>query len=207
MRQIVHAVTPDCLFRLGPRARFLLYLGIGWILIGVDVWFREVPTERQFMYHLHLPIWLRSAVWVVTGVIAVVFAFRRNSTPGFAALYLMPAIRSSSFFLAWAASDPMPGPNAWWMIVLGLVGMAGLWLGTYRRLSNGRVAVLALLSMALALLLMVVLSYSSDPTVGNPQGWYGCVLWLLYILVILNASAWPEKIPRSELRLPERRSH
>ena len=88
--------------------------------------------------HEMMPIWLLTTLWVVSGVLAVIAAFRRHPSGdgfGFAALVVPPIISAASYAWAWAMSifGPADAGSAtgwvsaliWLSIVALLITVAG----------------------------------------------------------------------------------
>ena len=81
----------------------------------------EEPLPGTYAFHQHLPDFLRMGMWWITGALAVVIAFRPSGRSGdaiaWAALYLMPAVRFISYFMAWVDSMSPYGtighPRGW----------------------------------------------------------------------------------------------
>lgn len=122
---------------LGYRDKMLLVLGVGWVFMGL-----AVPDERQFpgVLHFVLPQWLRMALWVVSGLIAIAVAFRPLRRPNDAyawlALFIGPAVRGLSYMWAWidwlvpAGSEGYSRGWAWaliYAIMLGVIIVAASW--------------------------------------------------------------------------------
>lgn len=90
---------------LGRRGGMLLTLGTCWIIIGLGI--IDSPAGDINLLHTRLPVTVRVALWIGTGAVAILYAWRppgMHDAPGYAALYLMPAWRVLSYTLAWIDS-------------------------------------------------------------------------------------------------------
>ena len=109
--------------RLGRRGAMLLLLGLVHILIGVGVFIRPPVTTRGSFLTL-VPEPIQAAAWVLCGIVAVVWAFRRLDYLGWLALYVMPSLRVLTYAGAWAVYIISGGTdgaeNAWYTAVLHL---------------------------------------------------------------------------------------
>ena len=92
----------------------LLVFGVLWAITGVGALDHSSDGGPIFV-HEYLPGWLRGTAWIACGVLAVGYAFRppgHSDRVGFAALYIMPAIRVLSYTLAWIDYlVPVGGPG------------------------------------------------------------------------------------------------
>ena len=97
--------TPRYPRQIGFRGKILLLCGAAWVSIGVGTF--DDSITPGLLHEQFMPAWARSVVWVITGLLAIVYAWR---PPGFSdatawlALYTMPAIRTVSYTLAWLDS-------------------------------------------------------------------------------------------------------
>jgi len=102
--------------QLGRRGAFLLAWGILFVLYGFGFWFAPLPEHphNQLIVHEYIPHQVRAVVWVLSGLVADVSAFRRSpgrDTIGFVAILIMPMIRSASYgfsALAWIVTASLP---------------------------------------------------------------------------------------------------
>ena len=88
--------------QIGRRGAMLLVFGVLWMVVGVGV--LDSSGVHAELLHERLPSWVRGGVWVVTGALAVFYAFRPpglSDRVGFASLYIMPAVRVLSYTMAW----------------------------------------------------------------------------------------------------------
>lgn len=121
--------------QVGRRGAILLIFGGLWVVLGVSV----LDEPESSLLHEVLSPQIRSTMWVSTGLVAALHAFRPpgiSDAIGFAALYVMPALRVLSYSLAWGASV-MPGlgpgdPDAWRLLavysaILGAVVVMSGW--------------------------------------------------------------------------------
>lgn len=88
--------------QVGRRGAILTAYGLIWIVLGLGV---ATGSGTSFgLLHEVIPAQLRGLAWVITGAVAIVFAWRPpgfHDAPGFVALYIMPAVRVLSYGLAW----------------------------------------------------------------------------------------------------------
>lgn len=128
--------------QLGRRGATLLLMGTLWLLVGVSVTHGlDAPYDEPppGVFHLLIPETVRGLIWTVTGMLAVVYAFR---PPGFSdafawtALYLMPTMRTVSFGVGWLDSMIPWGtegysrgwvPMVTWGIVVALIVVCAGW--------------------------------------------------------------------------------
>lgn len=104
------------------KGRGLLILAVGWVALGLTVQADPV-TRPSWVWHMGLPIPLRIGIWWAGSAVALVAAWRQRWRS--AALFLLiiaPAIRATSFLIAWAVSvapGPPPGyPMGWRYAIL-----------------------------------------------------------------------------------------
>lgn len=88
--------------RLGRRGAILLTLGISYLLVGAATLLIPPPSgaPTHGVLYFALPDPVRAALWVVSGLVAVGFSWRRWDWPGYLALFVVPAIRCGTYFLA-----------------------------------------------------------------------------------------------------------
>lgn len=118
--------------QIGRRGAVLLTYGILWIVVGLGVY--GSAGIGQGLLHELIPSQVRGALWVGTGLLAVVYAWRprgMSDALGFAALYLAPAIRVLSYGVATilaALPGHHPGAydNAWRFLVIYAAMVAGV---------------------------------------------------------------------------------
>lgn len=145
---------------IGKRGQVLLILGFIWIVIGVNVWQNPDPASWAHLPILHdVPRWIRGSAWIVTGLLAIAFAWRpqriEHDGVGFLALYVMPAERVGIFFYGWLDYVfPFGGPGysrgllsaAVYLAIVALVMVCARWADPppdltprpKRRLQRGR---------------------------------------------------------------------
>ena len=122
--------------RLGRRGACLTLLGIIWVCVGVTTALSEGPDG-----YLMLNGWehLRGALWIVTGAIAMIYAWKPQGRDavGFVALYIMAGYRFVAYmvgFAQWLGSDhgeqgsPRGAVAAFtWVIILVLIVTVAGW--------------------------------------------------------------------------------
>jgi len=113
----------------GKRGEVLLLLGLAWILIGVGT--VVVPPPPGNLLHLLIPAPIRAGLWCGTGLVAVFYAWipkTRSDGWGFLALYLMPAVRAVSYFIAWVdfSVDGVGGYRYGWLAALFYTVFVGI---------------------------------------------------------------------------------
>jgi hypothetical protein len=86
--------------RLGFRGTMLVLFGIIWTGIGIAI--ISEPTRAPMLETL-IPQPIRAGLWVASGFAAIYFGTqtKRIDAIGWTALYIMPALRSLSYFLGW----------------------------------------------------------------------------------------------------------
>lgn len=120
---------------MGPRGCVLFLAGIDWFFEGLGV-FNHLDGTILDAPHIHyMPNSLRAMLWITTGLVCIVLAFRREyGHIGAALLWLMPLVRVVSYLTAWVASwtwvDPiipdadLPGdPRGWYYVVVSMRGL------------------------------------------------------------------------------------
>jgi hypothetical protein len=89
--------------RYGWRGLWLILFGAMWVAFGFGQ--LQAPTDRhQWVLFEYAPTWALVGGWVVTGAVAMWVGFRgpiRDDSLGHVALYVMPAIRVTSFLIGW----------------------------------------------------------------------------------------------------------
>ncbi|MDT9702048.1 hypothetical protein, partial [Streptomyces sp. P17] len=86
-----------------PRRTAMLVLGVLWVLIGVSLLDAGVPARAEL---IDLPDWLRAALWVAAGVVAIATAGHvRASVWGLAVLALAASERHPPWLDAWPPHD------------------------------------------------------------------------------------------------------
>lgn len=91
--------------KYGHRGACLLGLGAVWVLFGISVMI-DPQEPRAFVLHEMLPVPLRGALWIGSGLVAAWFGSRgaqHDDTWGMVALVLLPVERLVSFAVSWAA--------------------------------------------------------------------------------------------------------
>lgn len=88
--------------RLGRRGLVLTMLGAIWVLVGLSTLTTPARPEYTLLELFAVP---RGAAWVVTGIVAMVYAWRPQGEDrrGFLALYVMAAYRCAAYLLGWVA--------------------------------------------------------------------------------------------------------
>lgn len=98
--------------RLGRRGLVLLLFGVAWLIQAVAVALvPDVPPTG--LWHEDIPNLLLAAMWFVSGVLSIGYAFvrkHRNDTLGFLAVSAMPMFLAGSYgvstFTLLAATNP-----------------------------------------------------------------------------------------------------
>lgn len=118
--------------RLGLRGEAMVLLGIIWCLIGVGV-VLGAACESGGLLHTLVPLPLRIAVWVVSGVFAVWAAFFGRTELALGVLAVAPIVRAVSYLWAWVMwlvpGGPVGVPTGWYaalfyFVMIGLVVLA-----------------------------------------------------------------------------------
>lgn len=120
----------------GKRGEILLLLGAAWVLVGIGA--AVVPPPPGDLLDLHIPAPIRAALWCGTGLVAICHAWMpktRSDGWGFLALYLMPAVRAASYFIAWVdfTIDGRGGYRYGWLsalfyaVFVGIVAICAGW--------------------------------------------------------------------------------
>lgn len=115
--------------KYGPRRSFLAVLGSVWVLMGVSILIAEPPEfPMPGVPHTYVPAWIRFLLWAISGVVAVLASVwgeedgdSKAQALGFVALYVMPAERTLSYFVAWVVSLgilPGGGLSRGWILAL-----------------------------------------------------------------------------------------
>ena len=119
--------------RLGRRGSCLTLLGIIWVCVGVSTALTPSPEGYVLLSgYEHL----RGALWVATGVVAMVYAWKPqgHDWPGFVSLYLMAGYRFAAYmfgFAQWFGSHHEGNPRGgiaaftWVIIIVLIVTVAG----------------------------------------------------------------------------------
>lgn len=88
----------------------LMLMGVTYVVLGVGHLLRENPAQSGAL-HAWMPDWANATIWGVTGLIAIVFAWRRNDGIGWAALYVSPMFRIVSYLGSWVVWFLPGGPE------------------------------------------------------------------------------------------------
>lgn len=119
---------------LGRRGTVLFFLGVTWVFFGISTYLNE-PSQSYVL--LSGNEFLRATVWVITGLIAILYARRPQGFDvwGFVSLYVMAAFQIIAYgrgFLLWTVpggGDGNPrgiaGVLAWSSILILLIAVAG----------------------------------------------------------------------------------
>ena len=89
--------------KYGMRGLWLMGFGIMWSMLGVAGFIAHNPPQPGVI-HEHVPIALRSILWLATGSWAIVTGLRGpdvDDSHGHGALYVMPALLTASYFVSW----------------------------------------------------------------------------------------------------------
>lgn len=96
--------------RYGWRGLWLITIGLMWGLVGLGV-LLQPNAPRSGVLIEYVPGVGQAAAWWITGAIAVWQGMRgaeKDDTVGHVALYLMPAVRVTSFLLSWILWEATP---------------------------------------------------------------------------------------------------
>ncbi|MGX4533226.1 hypothetical protein ACWJWH_18345 [Clostridioides difficile] len=101
----------------------MLGLGVLWVLVGVSLLDAGVPARAEL---IDLPDWLRAALWVAAGVVAIATSSHvRASVWGLAAMALAASERAGAWIVAWIAHD---GNDPATKLGLYLVALWAVWI-------------------------------------------------------------------------------
>lgn len=108
---MTHHRGPDALKSppniLGYRGSVLLVWGVIWSLIGVGKLLSPVSAVDHLLITGYIPAPIRAGVWLITGLIAMVCAFRTRASgdaAGWISLYVMPSVLAVAYMIAWLQS-------------------------------------------------------------------------------------------------------
>lgn len=109
--------------RLGRRGLVLLLFGLAWIVEGASFFLLTDIYSAQPQYFLldRLPLHVQGALWMASGLVSAVVAFRPRREPdtlGFLAVSAMPMLIAASFLVG-TATYILLGSSLW---VLGALG-------------------------------------------------------------------------------------
>lgn len=101
-------------WRVGHSGSMLLIFGSIWTLIGLGLATSgDAPILATLWPMTWLPMWLRVALWIVGGCVAIAYAFRPrwvdNDGVAWTLLYVPPALRSLAYFTGWLHHLLSPG--------------------------------------------------------------------------------------------------
>lgn len=118
--------------RLGRRgAALLFFAGLDLIyafsLISPDEATRRTPLFRWFISIG--PLWLWASLWAVTGLLCLVYAFRRKDTVGFTAAITTKVLWGLACSFGWLIGGVERGyvSAAVWLAAAALVWVIGGW--------------------------------------------------------------------------------
>lgn len=120
----------------GKRGEVLILLGLLWILLGISDYLVS-PRSDELLYLL-IPAPLRLVLWAGSGLVAIGYAWMprtRSDAPGFVILYVMAAVRFTSYLLAWVdySLDGEGGYKHGWIMAainatfMGLIAVCASW--------------------------------------------------------------------------------
>ena len=105
---------------LGRRGAFLSLWGLLFVIYGVGLFVQPLPVQPHTAYLLHqrIPSEVEAAIWVLSGLCAIRYAFAKNpagDAPGFIGLVAMPLIRFASYAVAYGVNvvTPYGDPRGW----------------------------------------------------------------------------------------------
>lgn len=101
----------DTVQRLGPRAFAIVLCAFMWCQIGIGTLqgYSGKPADAP---HLLVDGNIRGAAWILTAVLALILALRKNSDAHRTAIVLltiMPTVRLVSYFISWVLSLDIVG--------------------------------------------------------------------------------------------------
>lgn len=112
---------------VGYRGSILLAFGVAWVVLGIGTIQTEPPTTRDGLLHELIPEEIRGWMWILTGLLAIAYAWRPLGKPdglAFGALIIMPSNRVVSFAFGWVES--------WWpWVLVGEHPRGWLWATLY----------------------------------------------------------------------------
>jgi hypothetical protein len=118
--------------RIGRRGAFLLFLALLDLVQGYAMAF---PTPRavqnptyQFLASI-APLWVWALLWTVVGVICLVFAFKQQDAPGYAAAMFIKVLWALVFLLGWIFADVERGylSTAIWAAFAAVLALISSW--------------------------------------------------------------------------------
>lgn len=118
--------------RVGRRGAFLCFLALLDIIYGYSMLF---PTTRslstptsQFIMHV-APLWAWGSLWLTTGVVCAIYAFREKDAPGYAAAMFIKILWGLTFLLGWIFVDVERGylSSAIWLAFAAVVALIASW--------------------------------------------------------------------------------
>jgi len=102
LRRIFGGKKPKRSASIGRRGAILIAMGVAWMLLGISTFVNpNTPGAEHLLHNIIFTNTVEGCLWIASGVIAVIFAHRTDDEYGFLALYVMPAIRTLSYFLGW----------------------------------------------------------------------------------------------------------
>ena len=165
--------------RLGRRGLMLTLMGLTYVLIGVGVLIRPDISNVDDAYELLIPKVVRGVAWIMTGLCAAVCAWRvappsargrdphwtDGDTIGWAALYLMPFIRVTSYGLSWVCW--VMAEVSEWVVGFVLDRFGWVWVVDSEILSGGTATAwyTAVLHLPLILIVLICSGWRENATV------------------------------------------
>ncbi len=113
---------------IGLRALGLVTLGVLWCLFGIRALTTPAPAPIPSVVHLLIPAEITGAMWIVSGLAAIVLApWDRGSDWASALLIVQPGLRLVSYLAGWIVElipGPPPGdPSGWYFAAIYLIMM------------------------------------------------------------------------------------
>jgi hypothetical protein len=118
--------------RVGRRGTFLLFLAL---LDFIYAYALAAPTARAASNPTYvflaavMPLGIWAALWAIVGTICLVFAFRTQDAPGYAAAMFVKILWAVTFLLGWIFADVERGylSTAIWGAFAAVLALISTW--------------------------------------------------------------------------------
>jgi hypothetical protein len=123
---------PEIAHRVGRRGSFLLFLSLLDIVYAYSLFYPtpssiKNPTSVFLMDIAPLSVW--GTLWLVVGIICLIFAFRQNDAFGYGAAMTIKMVWGLTFLLGWIFAGVERGyiSAAIWLVFAGVLALIATW--------------------------------------------------------------------------------
>ena len=123
-------------YSVGHRGAFLLLLGVAFVFYGLGIHYQPTSFDSYPFIYLPWPDW--ALIWIGTGIVALVGAFRRIDRWSFTASTVTSLLWSAKWFYV---SFRLPHSGLWttgftWAVITGIIFIVATWPEVHIRLDK-----------------------------------------------------------------------